>query len=268
MTLSVALATCSSAASLAAQTVPDPKETQVWALQGLRSGYCVRFLIEPGMAAKGLKDGFVLIRADQNQALHPALRNVIESQPEFASWAPSSLCLYYVDAVQLGDRRIAEKDTRKYQLLGVWSVASAEQGSGSRRDVVLDMFASRERLVRAAAAARVRLHPAHSAVSDAADTTSDLYSVQIGKTRLIWNGRPTGDSARVEQPIAESWSVTGVRQNSWAADLAFTPAWSRSLVGSLRVEGKGDLAKALKASPIRFVGPLYSGGGAEVRFSR
>jgi hypothetical protein len=228
----------------------------------------VRFLIEPRMAAKELKGGFALIRADQNQTLHPALRHVIETQPEFGSWASSRLCLYYVDAVKLGNRRIVEKDARKYQMIGVWSVATAEKGNGMRRDVVLDMFASREQLVRAAQAARVRLRPAHSAVSDPPDTTDHSYGVQIERTLLVWQGRATGDSTRVEQPIEESWSVTGVRQNTWAASLAFSPTWSRSLVGSLRVEGKGDLAKALKASPIRFVGPLYTGGGGEVRFSR
>lgn len=227
----------------------------------------MHFLIEPGTAAKELKAGFVLLRADQNQTLHPALRNVIEAQPEFASWAPSSLCLYYLDAVRLGNQRIVEKDSRKYQMIGVWSVATAEQGSGTRRDVVLDLFASRERLIRAAEAARVRLHSAHSTVGDAADTTSDLYSVKVGKTLLVWSGRGAGDSVRVERPIEESWSVAGVRQNTWHATLALTPTWSRSLVGSLRVEGKGDLAKVLKASPIRFVGPGYTGGGGEVRFS-
>jgi hypothetical protein len=230
-------------------------------------GYCVRFLIEPRTAAKELKDGFVLRRADRNEDLHPALRNVIESQPEFAAWVPSSLCLYYVDGVRLGDRRIAERDTRKYQMLGVWSIATAEQGSGKRRDIVVDMVASRERLVRAAEAARVRLHSAHSTVADARDTTSDSYSVKIGKTLLVWTGRPAGDSVRVTQPIEESWSVTGVRQDSWGATLALSPVWSRALVGSLRVEGKGDLAKALKSSPIRFVGPAYTCGGGEVRFS-
>jgi hypothetical protein len=153
-------------------------------------------------------------------------------------------------------------------MIGVWSIATVEQGSRKRRDVVLDMFASRERLIRAAEAARVRLHSAHSTVADAADTTSDVYTIKIGKTSLIWSGRAAGDSARVERPVEKSWSVTGGRQGTWEANLALNPAWSRPLVGSLRVEGKGDLAKAMKASPIRFVGPAYTGGGGEVRFSR
>jgi hypothetical protein len=264
----VAVATCCGAASLTAQTATHPKETQVWALQGLKAGFCVRFLIEPRMAGRELRDGFLLLRADQDDALHPALRQVIETQPEFASWVPSSLCFYHLDAVQLGDRRIAEKDPRKAQMLGLWSLATAERGTRARRDLVLNMYASRQRLVRAAEAARVRLHEAKSVVSDAIDTTADQYSVEIGKTLLVWNGRTAGDSSRVDRPIEESWSVTGVRQGVWSGNLVLAPTWSRALVGSLRVEGKGDLAKALKGSPIRFVGPFYRGGGGELRLSR
>jgi hypothetical protein len=40
------------------------------------------------------------------------------------------------------------------------------------------------------------------------------------------------------------------------------------MVGSLKVEGKDDLAKLLKASPIRFVGPVYQGGTGSLHFGR
>jgi hypothetical protein len=77
-----------------------------------------------------------------------------------------------------------------------------------------------------------------------------------------------GDSTRVEQPIIERWSVTGLRGGIRTAELVMSPAWRRGVVGSLSVEGKGDLAKLLHGSPIRFVGPLYRGGNGELRFSR
>jgi hypothetical protein len=103
----------------------------------------------------------------------------------------------------------------------------------------------------------------------AADTVPDAYNVKIGKTLLVWNGRPARDSTRVTQPIVESWSMVGLRSlGIWQTELELLPQWTQALVGSLRVEGKGDLAKALKASPIRFVGPLYRGGGAKLRFRR
>jgi hypothetical protein len=42
--------------------------------------------------------------------------------------------------------------------------------------------------------------------------------------------------------------------------LALRPLWSRAMIGSLRITGKDEVAKALKASPVHFVGPQYERG--------
>jgi hypothetical protein len=228
----------------------------------------VRFLVEPKQAARLLKDGFELVHAARDSTLHPALRHLVETQPEFASWTPSNVCFYFADAFQIGNRRVAEKDPSKYQMLSVWSLATRHRKGGARRDLALDLFSRRSGLVRAAEASGVRMREAHSAVGEAADTTFDTYSVRLERTLLVWRGRPTGDSTRVPEPLQEQWEVSGRRGGSWSARVSMKPAWSRTVVGSLTVEGKGDLAKALKASPIRFVGPLYSGGVGELAFSR
>lgn len=267
MTLGVAAATCCVVSFLSGQTAPEVKEARTWRLQGLRNGYCVQFLVEPEAAGKELKSGLTLLTAGRDSSLHPALQHLVRAQPEFASWTPSKVCMYYLDAVQVGKRRIVERDSRSYQLIGVWSLATQEQG-GTRRDLVLDMYASRENLLNAAELAQVRLHQIHSSYYDRPDTTSDVYSIKIGKTQLTWSGRPAGDSTRVERPITERLSVSGLRHGIQDAELVVAPTWSRGVVGSLQVEGKGDLAKLLKASPIRFVGPLYRGGTGELRFSR
>jgi hypothetical protein len=240
----------------------------VWNIQGLRAGYCIRFLVDPEMATRELKEGLLLLRADQDGMLHSALRQVIQTQPEFASWTPSSLCFYYSDAVQLGRQRIAERNARIAQMVGVWSMGTVEQGSGTRRDLVLDMYASRERLRSAASANLIPLHEAEAGFRAPTDTSGTEYRQKIGKTQLVWSGRTAGDSTRIETPISESWQVSGARGFTWSAQLSLSPTWSRSLVGSLRIEGKGDLAKILKASPIRFVGPFYHGGGGKLRFTR
>jgi hypothetical protein len=255
--------------SLTAQTAANPvKEERVWTLQGLRAGYCVRFLVDPKQAAGELKPGFQLLRADQDQTLHPGLRQLIHNQPEFAAWVPGNLCFYYADAVVLGNNRIAEKNARIAQMLGVWTLAAVEQGSGTRRDLVLDMYASRDRLRTAASANLVQLHEADVGFRAPTDTSGTEYRQKIGKTELIWSGRTAGDSTRVDQPILEKWQVAGSRGVTWSADFAFAPTWSRALAGSFRVDGKGDLAKILRESPIRFVGPFYHGGGGQLRFSR
>jgi hypothetical protein len=228
----------------------------------------VRFLIEPGSAADRLRDGFTLVQAGKDPSLHPALRRVLEAQPEFASWTPSSVCLYYVEAVDVGGRRFSDKSGRRAQLIGVWSLATAERGTAHRRDLALDFFAARSQLPRAAEMAHVRIHEAEAAVAPVPGTNDSEYSVKVGKTRLIWKGRAVGDSSRVDQPLDEDLLVNGTSGTMWDVHLALKPAWTRDVAGVLSVEGKDALAKALKASPIRFVGPLYRGGGGELRFSR
>jgi hypothetical protein len=263
-----AVAACCVPSVLSAQASADQRQSQVWGLQGLRSGYCVRFVIDQRAATRELKPGFRVVPASQDAALHPALQHLIQGQPEFAGWVPSSLCFYFTDAVQVGNRRVVEKNPRNQQMLAVWTLATQEERSGSRRDLALGIFSGRGSLIHAAEAAGVRLHEADAAVLDSADSANDVYTIKLERTSLMWRGRPTGDSSRVERPIEESWLVPGVRGGVWAVRLMLSPVWSRPLVGSLTVEGKGDLAKALKASPIRFVGPLYRSGAGELRFSR
>jgi hypothetical protein len=263
-----AVAACAVPARLPAQATGEQKQAQVWGLQGLRTGYCVRFLMEPKAVSGELKGGFRAIPASQDRSLHPALQQTIKGQPEFATWIPSSLCFYYTDAVQIGARRVVEKNPRNQQMIAVWTLATQEEKSAARRDLALGIFSGRGSLIRAAEAAGVRLHEAHAAVIDSADTSNDVYNVKLERTTVVWRGRPTGDSTRVGQAIEESWLVPGTRAGVWAVQMVLHPAWSQPLVGSLAVEGKGDLSKALKKSPIRFVGPLYRGGTGELRFSR
>jgi hypothetical protein len=223
--------------------------------------------MDSAAAREHLRDGTRLLRADQVQALHPALLSVVQGQPEFASWIPSSLCLFYVDAVHLGGRRFGQKDPRKRQMIGAWTLAATEQGSGTRRDLVLELFGTGRGVARAAGLGKVKFREAKAALSHVDSTGNDLHDIRIGKTRLVWNGRAAGDSTRMEQPIRESWVMEGLRGIVWGVSTTITPAWSRPLVGALRVEGKDDLAEALKASPTRFVGPVYYGGGGQLGFS-
>jgi hypothetical protein len=265
--LSLAAITFCGVLPVLGQEAAAGRQGPVWTLEGLQVGQCVRFLMDPRAAAKQLRPGSRLLRADQDPALHPTLRSVIDQQPEFGSWAPASLCLYYSDAIRLGARRLGSKDPRKRQMLGVWAVAATEQGGG-RRDFVLELFGASGQLTHSAEQAKVKMREAQSSRSKPAQRENDLYNVKIGKTRLIWNGRATGDSTRVEGPLRELWLTKGASGTMWRVQTTLQPTWTRPLAGVLTVEGKDDLAKALKASPTRFVGPLYFGGGGELRFSR
>ena len=264
-----------------AQKDPSRGNELVWHLEDLRSGFCVQMLVDSATVAHGLAADLHPIRADQVPDLHPAVRGVVQTQPEFASWIPSKLCLYYFAGVDAGTARVQSKDSRKAPMLAVWTAAAAEAGSGTRRDVALEFVSSSGRLSRAAQGTGLNLIEARSVIGivpfvseEGVPSTDSRYQLKIGKTLITWDGRSVGDSTRVDQPIQADWLARGRRSETsrradwWHARLLLTPAWSRGMAGSLRVQGKDDFAKALKASPIRFVGPLYSQGGGEIHFDR
>ena len=53
-----------------------------------------------------------------------------------------------------------------------------------------------------------------------------------------------------------------------SARLQLNPEWTQPMVGSLQIEGDDDFARAVKGSPIRFVGPAMLGGTGELAFGR
>jgi hypothetical protein len=148
----------------------------------------VRFLIEPGSASKASRPGYRVLRADQDQSLHPALRSVLEGQPEFASWTPSSLCFFYVDTVTVGGRVIAEKNARKPQMIAVWTLPTVAQGRGVRHDLVLEFSAGSPQVVRAAEAVKLRMREASSRISLSADSTEEVQGHGANPGVLVTQG--------------------------------------------------------------------------------
>jgi hypothetical protein len=264
-----------------AQDDKSREKQLVWELENLRSGFCVQLLVDSSTVARGLTPDLRPVRADQVSGLHPALHGVVQNQPEYASWIPSRLCLYYFTGIDAGATRVQSKDSRKAPLLAAWTAPAVEVRSGARREVALQFVSGSGRLSSAAQRAGVNLIEARSVIGmvpfvseEGVPSSDSRYQLKIGKTLITWDGRPVGDSTRVEKPIEADWlargrrSETSRRSDWWHARMLLEPAWSRGMAGSLRVQGKDDFAKALKASPIRFVGPLYSQGRGELRFER
>ena len=80
-----------SSAPLAAQS--GDSEARGWRLAGLRSCFCVQLLLDPASEVlQELPTGYTPVAASQAGNLHRSLRDVVEGQPEFASWSPSRLC--------------------------------------------------------------------------------------------------------------------------------------------------------------------------------
>jgi hypothetical protein len=247
----------------------------VWRIEGLQAGYCVQLLLDPARLDVSIPSGARPLRADAIQDLSPALRSVVEHQPEFAGWTPSKICLYYMQSVDVGSLTVSERDPRRAPMVGVWSLSAADGAGNAARDVALRLFTNSGRLERAAEVSGLDLRKVDSEVrlipneDDAsAPPIGVLRSVRLNKTVLTWEGRQVDDSAKAQGPVTIVWRADSKRRGPMTARLALTPEWTKGMAGSLRIEGDDDFAEAVKASPIRFVGPAVMGGGGELAFGR
>jgi len=159
-------------------------------------------------------------------------------------------------------------------MVAIWTVAAADSATGTRRDVALEIFTNSSRLERSGKLAGLDVEIARTTVGDVPEddegrpSPDDRYEIRIGKTLITWDGRPAGDSTRLETPLSSEWRAEG-RRGGWVEGaLSLGGAMTGGMIGSLKVEGKGDLAVMLKKSPIRFVGPGYQGGGGSLAFNR
>jgi hypothetical protein len=269
LSLAVALA----AAPLKAQD--NASDVITWELEGLRSAFCVQLLLDPGSELlHDLPSGWRAVPASAVSNLHVSLRGVIEGQAQYASWSPSRLCFTTVDTIRAKDFSLADKSGRRPQLFGYWTVLAAGP-SGTPQDVALDLFTNSDRLAHSARLAGQQLHEARLTVGkvpaedeNGVPSSDDRFQVKLSGAVVTWDGHLAGDSAAAAEPVVQTWSVSGMRGGLSTGTLTLSPARSQPMAGSLKVDGKTDLAKALRASPTRFAGPSFRGGGGKVTFAR
>ncbi len=267
------------AAALALGAVPLPAQgvpnDEVWRIGGLRNGFCVLLLVEPEFASRSVPAGLRLVPAGEAEDLHPALKSELQNQPELAGWSPSHLCFYAADTIQTDDYVLSDKSGRKPQMFALWTVSAMETGSGARRDAALLLLATSGRLIhsghlagQAIQEAEARLGKVPEVDQDDIPSGEDRFQVRVGKTVLTWDGRQASDSAEATGSVEVSWAASASGSGKGRGSLSLSPRWASPMIGALKVEGRDGLAKALQASPVRFVGPLYRGGGGQVRFER
>lgn len=268
------------AALLATPTVPlwaqdAQSEAITWELGGLRSAFCVQLLLAPtSELLSGLPTGYHAVPASAAPNLHVSLRSVIEGQTEFAAWSPSRLCFTTVDAVRAKDFSLTDRSGRRPQLFALWTVLAAGP-SGTPEDVAIELFANSDRLIHSARQAGQEMHEARLTLGkvpaedeNGVPSTEDRFQVKLSGTVVTWDGHLAGDSAAVAEPVQNTWVTVGSKSSVASGSLALTPARSQPMAGSLKVDGKNEFAKALRASPTRFAGPAYQGGNGKVTFGR
>ena len=214
------------------------------------------------------------LTAERVEDLHPSLRSEIATQPEFAAWSPSQLCLLYFGRVDAAGLRVGSDDRRKAPMLAFWTVAAADSASGQRQDLALDVFTNSSRLENSGRMAGLNLRSVRTGVGrvpedeEGRPSNEDRYTLRLGKTLITWDGRPAADSAPMAVPVSATWRAEA-RRGGWVnGSLALAARMSGGMIGSLKVAGKDALATMLKKSPTRFVGPWYQGGSGTLTFER
>lgn len=252
-----------------AQYAEPTRERLAWELEGLRAGFCLHFLIDPDSVARRLDDHFPT--ADRSADLVPLseaasvprpLRDLAAESPEYSAWLPSAVCAYQLDATRR-DGRVHREGNGASQGIGVWRLAS-KNGQPAPAHVMAGNFLLRRHAVQPA----VQVDEFETAGRQVRETLQDELTIDFDGTLITWNGLASPDTALAVDPIRETWAVGGTRQTEWAVHAQLDPTEAAHMPGTVRVEGKGDLARLLHASPIRWIGPLYRGGNGRISFVR
>lgn len=234
-----------------------------WGLDSLRAGFCVHFLVDPATAARTPFRSADFVPLSEAANVHPSLRQVAMHDPQYAGWTPSAICTYQFASTRRGNR--VQRDAGRSQVIGVWRLASRTVESPVPAEVMASSFDLGKQLSRPG----LRVGLVRSSMGKVPESDQQALTVEIDrKTFITWNGDWSPDSTQSVGGANETWRLRGTEESVWMAQRAFQPAEALLMVGSVRVEGKTELARLLHASPIRWVGPLYRGGSGEIAFFR
>ncbi|MBA2291993.1 MAG: hypothetical protein H0W15_05985 [Gemmatimonadales bacterium] len=251
-------------APLAAQ---DRAQTE-WTLHSARGGFCIWYLADPEMVGELLpKDVVTQAASAAGTSLPPALARVIQDEPRFASWVPGAICVgVYASASVDGKEVVAAKEGDRVTVITHSLAAVDPRGIAAARHYLIELGTDRGSLARAGELAGVRTYDRSVDINKVPGSDDDEIELKLDKAKILWQGHPTGPS-RVDSTRVMSFGYAGLRLSSWEVQVKAAPMEMQAMVGALRIEGKDDLSRVLRASPIRFVGPIERGGVATFRFT-
>ncbi|HDH02762.1 MAG TPA: hypothetical protein ENH15_00775 [Actinobacteria bacterium] len=234
-------------------------------------GFCIDFLMDSTAAIEQVRkvdESYLVVPVGQYARLNPALGALVGRRPEYAPWIPASVCIITADTVTVGDRTVTDDDPEKRPMVGFWGIAAkpADEPYADSVMAVPVMFTNDRDVTKSSSLGKLKLDKVKEDRGDSQDTPGDrFYHVRVKKADIHWTGHMAGTPAPAE-PRRWTLMFKGHRSSFWMADFRLEPGEQQFVVGSLRIEGKDDLAQALKGSPIRMQGPAFWGGVGRVAF--
>ena len=169
------------------------------------------------------------------------------------------------------DYVLGDKSGRKPQLFALWTVSAAETASGAKRDAALLVLATSGRLIRSGRLAgqviremQARLGKVPEIDENGVPSNDDRFQVKVGNTLLTWDGRQASDSAEASGSVEVAWAAADAGPGRGRGSLSLSPQWASPMVGSLKVEGKDDLAQGAQglAAAVRRAFVSWGRGGS------
>jgi hypothetical protein len=237
-----------------------------WSMQDARGGFCIWYLVDPEMAPLLAEKGTTFAPAGTGSTLPNALAQTIRDEPRFTSWIPAAICVLFYGRITIGDNQpILASAEQPLTLVAHLVAAQAPRGAGGAGFLLLKL-GSDNRVVRHQGG-DPGLPIAGMTVVAGKDrgTPEDRVEFRLEDTQITWVGHPSGEPS-VGTTRSMSFGYAGARSTNWQGSLETTPAETHVMIGSLRIEGKSLLSKALKSSPIRAVGPIETGGTGRFSF--
>lgn len=234
-----------------------------WQFGDAKGGFCVWYLADSAVAAEMVPKETALRRAGDGTGLPAALARVVRDEPQFAAWIPASICIGFYGSLRVGEEAVVEaKPDRRLMMTTVAFAATSPRGLMGGSQYLVEVATDQGAVVRAGEGAGVRLERREAKVLKDRNGGDDVLTIALDGAVLIWQGHPTGQP-RVESTQEMSFGHAGMRTVNWLLTVKGAPAQVQGMIGALRIEGKGDLAKALRSSPIRSVGAMELGGTSE-----
>ena len=235
-----------------------------WQFGNLEQGYCITFLESPEDAPGVLPNDAQSVRLDAMSDATPVLTRVLADQPEYAAWMPAAVCVYRFGRADIAGRELVAAPGTS-EMIGIVAFgARVMPGQPPNALSVGMVFTSDKRGVKVTDSTAIPLQQVKATFGKAAHGDDERHVMDIGKTRIIWDGHAAADSAPAGGPVERVWVIKGPRSRPVLARWKLTASTTRSMVGALVIEGKDKLARLLRKSPIRYVGPMYQGGIAEL----
>jgi hypothetical protein len=247
---------------------------QEWGFQNVRAAWCVHYLMDREEADKAMPRQFRPVAASEFPGLSPALSNLIKGEPEYAGWVPAEFCAYHFDQATIGDQTLGEAGDASggSQFLGAWLIGAQLSSVPSVPEkptyFVATLRTPNWRFIRLAETSFITMDYAVPSLGKVPESTDDRYRVTMGRTIITWDGHLAGDSATASSPTEQVWWALSSRGAPMHGQVKIQTEKGQAAVGTLQIAGNDALAKSLRASPIRMVGPISWGGSGTFTFAR